>query len=121
MNREKRNGARPPTSAAPRPPAKEVQDQDTAWAEESLEIARELVRAGVPIRPAKRAMRGGKWDGTGGTGGTGYWLPDAWQETEASEAWLDHWRPGDALMLITGVVADGFDVDPRHGGDESVE
>jgi P4 family phage/plasmid primase-like protien len=98
--------------------------EDRAWTLESLEIARELILAGVPIRVAKRAIHKvgdtWEWNSTGGTGGCGYLRPQKWQETEANLAHLEVWEPGDALMLITGVVVDGFDCDPRHGGEASV-
>jgi len=73
----------------------------------ALEVARDLARAGVPIFLAPA-------DGAGG-----FRHPRDWQATEADPAELDRWRPGMAVCAVMGVVCDGVDVDPRHGGDAS--
>lgn len=45
--------------------------------------------------------------------------PTGWQHTRAGQVshnWIDRWRPGMALCMVTGVVFDVIDVDPRNGG-----
>lgn len=89
--------------------------------ERALEVARGLIRAGVPVFVAKPARdASGAWDPTGGTGGTGYVLPTAWQRTPADLSTLDDFEPGDALGMVCGHGVDVVDVDPRNGGDASL-
>lgn len=47
----------------------------------------------------------------------GFRLPRGWQNTEPDPSAVDRWKPGDALCLVTGVLVDVIDVDPRNGGD----
>jgi len=94
-----------------------------------LDVARNLIRAGVRIFAAKPATdAAGTWDSTGGTGQCGYWLPGNWQATHPTENWLDPsvigfenraWRPGWALCAVMGGPFDALDVDPRNGGEAS--
>lgn len=77
---------------------------------EALEHARALARDGVPIRRALPAPPGSKNE---------FLHPTGWQEdtsVAASLAAIDAWRTGDALCAVMGVVCDGIDTDPRHGG-----
>ena len=76
---------------------------------EPLEIARGLVRLGVPLFTA--ADRGGGR----------FWLPSEWQRTPVDETVVDRWRPGMALCAVTGVVFDVIDVDPRNDGFRSFQ
>lgn len=88
-------------------------------ASDPLAIARDLIAAGIPVFLARPA--GGRtWDPTSGTGGSGYWLPRGWQQTEPDPAVIGRWGPGMALAAVMGHVFDGIDVDPRHGGTESL-
>lgn len=97
-----------------------MSDLTTEQVAVALEVARELARAGVPVFVARPALdESGEWDPAGGHGGTGYVLPPAWERTSPDPATVDAWRPGDALGAVMGVVVDGADVDPRHGGDET--
>jgi len=61
--------------------------------EADLDVARRLIRAGVPVFAARPAIGpDGRWNPTGGTGGPngcGYWLPEAWQKTVPTDDWLD--------------------------------
>jgi len=92
-------------------------DEETTLA---LDVARGLGKAGAPIFLAEPALDAtGRWVPDGGHGKTGYFLPPRWQHTEADASILDDWRPGMAVCMVTGVVLDGVDVDPRHGGDQS--
>lgn len=100
---------------------------------EALQIARVLIKLGMPVFAAAPSLVDGVWDPSGGTGanrgrGLGYWLPRGWQMTTPDLGWLDPsapgfeqraWRPGWALCMVTGVGLDVLDVDPRHGGDDS--
>jgi hypothetical protein len=96
----------------------------------AIEVARALIRAGVPVFAARPAMRDGEWDPRGGTDYCGYWLPPEWQKTVPAEEWLDPaagptwrekaWRPGWALGAVMGHEVDGLDVDPRNGGTDSI-
>jgi len=72
----------------------------------ALEQARYLAENGAPIflaRPNKSEL--------------GYRLPDGWQHTEPDPSVVDLWKPGYALCLVTGVLVDAVDIDPRNGGD----
>jgi hypothetical protein len=84
-----------------------------------LDIARRLIKAGVPVFaappcPGQECGRAGHGDGR-----HEYDLPVGWQKTVASEVWLERWQPGWALAAVGGVRADFIDEDPRHGGDGS--
>jgi hypothetical protein len=77
---------------------------------EALQIAHSLADAGTPIFSA--------YPNHGDKGGE-FLLPDAWQRIKAGQAshnWINRWRPGMALCMVTGVVFDVLDVDPRNGG-----
>lgn len=74
-----------------------------------LEVAREMIRVGIPIFAAARNHGQG----------SEFHFPRAWQETRPNESVLDQWKPGMALCAVTGVVADVLDTDPRNGGDAS--
>jgi bifunctional DNA primase/polymerase-like protein len=79
---------------------------------EALQIARDLVDMGVPIFNAK--------PNHGSTGGE-FILPSAWQTYRPNQRQVDMWRPGDALCMVTGVVFDVLDVDPRNKGREAID
>jgi hypothetical protein len=94
----------------------------TATDRKALEIARQLVKAGMPVFRASPVLdAAGKWlpDANDGTRGivNGYHLPSAWQLTEPDPAVLDAYQHGDALGMVTGRGLDVADVDPRNGGD----
>lgn len=77
--------------------------------EQALDIARMLVKAGVPMflahpNPEKR---------------TGWDLPFGWETNEPDVSVVDAWRPGMALCAVTGHTFDLVDVDPRSGGSEA--
>lgn len=83
--------------------------------QKALEIARNLIKAGVPVFAAPPIP---------GSPGQ-YRLPAHWQKTIASETWLDEgnpmgWKPGWALGAVGGTACDFLDVDPRNGGAESL-
>lgn len=78
---------------------------------EALQIARDLIDLGVPIFSAK--------PNHGPTGGE-FILPSAWPTYRPNQRQVDMWRPGDALCMVTGVVFDVLDVDPRNGGGEAL-
>jgi hypothetical protein len=95
---------------------------------EALEVARDLIRAGVPVFSARPDVQDGVWRPAGGHGGCGYWLPPQWERTVPTERWLDAtvpgyegkaWRPGWALAAVMGHGLDLLDIDPRNGGDAS--
>lgn len=87
---------------------------------EALATARYLAECGVPLFIARRAVGAdGTWDTEQGV--SGYKLPSGWQHSKADPAVVDRWRAGDALCMVTGVVVDGLDVDPRAGGEASLE
>ena len=84
-------------------------DDITMQQEQALQIARLLVKAGVPLflahpNPAKRH---------------GFDLPFAWEQAEADPAIIEQWRPGMALCAVTGHTFDLIDIDPRSGGSET--
>ncbi|MGK5738895.1 AAA family ATPase [Micromonospora sp. URMC 103] len=75
----------------------------------ALDIARQLIRAGIPVfAAAPNSSRPGE-----------YHLPKGWEATRPDEALLDRWRPGWALAAVGGHAADFLDVDPRNGGEAS--
>lgn len=71
---------------------------------EPLEVARGLVRLGVPVFTAESR------------GGGRFYYPPAWERMVPDETVIDRWRPGMALCAVTGIVFDVIDVDPRNGG-----
>jgi hypothetical protein len=77
---------------------------------QALEVAHYLANLGVPIFTAHpNSSVPGE-----------FLYPTQWQHTKAgkpSHNWIDRWRPGMALCMVTGVVFDVIDVDPRNGGD----
>lgn len=73
---------------------------------QALDVARELVRSGVPVflgQPDDAEPLGFK-------------LPRGWQQSTPDPQVVDAWRPGWALCAVTGHVLDLVDVDPRSGG-----
>lgn len=73
---------------------------------QALDVARGLVRSGVPVFLA--------WPDASRP--EGYALPKAWQQSTADPQVVDAWRPGLALCAVTGQGLDLVDVDPRSGG-----
>lgn len=97
--------------------------QDDASIARALEIAGELIDAGVPVfaAPPCPAANGGTCGRDGhAAGGQEYDLPPKWQMTIASRTWLEKWKPGHALAAVGGRTADFLDEDPRNGGDASI-
>lgn len=77
--------------------------------EQALDIARMLVKAGVPMflaQPDPNSRNGWR-------------LPFGWETNEADVSVVDAWRPGFALCAVTGHTFDLVDVDPRSGGSEA--
>jgi hypothetical protein len=76
--------------------------------EQDLDIARHLVRLGVPVFLAGLAEDGSPR------------CPLGWQRTERGDLTpADCWEPGLALCAVMGHTFDVLDIDPRHGGAES--
>lgn len=71
---------------------------------QALETARELAKRGAPIFRA-RPGRDGEFR-----------LPLKWERTEPDPDVVDAWQPGEALAMVTGVLFDVVDCDPRNGG-----
>lgn len=72
----------------------------------ALDIARDLVKAGVPVfvaPPADNAI--------------GFKLPPKWETSTPTLDVVNRWRPGWALAAVCGHAVDVLDVDPRNGGD----
>jgi hypothetical protein len=74
---------------------------------EAIQIAHDLVDLGVPIFSAYADTLKGD-----------FLYPEDWQSKRPAHAAVERWRPGMALAMVTGVVHDVIDVDPRNGGDE---
>jgi hypothetical protein len=85
---------------------------------EALDIARQLINAGIPVFTAEPCPEGCRIHTKSGAGR--YHLPKHWEKTVPSGVWLERWRPGMALAALGGFVADFLDVDPRSGGDRSL-
>lgn len=78
------------------------------------EFLSELDMLGVPLFLLRNKTGGpikGKWA-----------APAGWQNRTAEQNAdvLDAWRPGRAVGMLTGHVLDTIDVDPRHGGSDSL-
>lgn len=73
---------------------------------QDLEVARGLVRAGVPIFLGRADP----------SRPTGYAEALGWQRSVPDESVVDAWVPGMALCAVMGHVLDLIDVDPRSGG-----
>jgi hypothetical protein len=85
----------------------------TTEQQDALKVAHHLADMGAPIFSAFRDSL---------TGDYVTMLPKNWQHTrpgQTSHNWIDRWRPGMALCMVTGVVFDVLDFDPRNGGDIS--
>ena len=81
----------------------------------ALDVARELIKRGAPVFVARPEVDpDGAWIPDAGVGG--YKLPKRWERTHPDPDVVDTWRPGDALCMVTGVVLDVVDIDPRNGG-----
>ena len=81
----------------------------TSEQQTALAHARYLADEGAPIFLAKPDS----------DNSTGFRLPPGWQQTEPDPSVVDRWEPGMALGLVTGVLVDVVDVDPRNGGDRA--
>jgi hypothetical protein len=77
--------------------------------EQALDIARMLVKAGMPMFIAHPDP----------TTRTGWRLPFGWETNEPDVSVVDAWRPGMLLCAVTGHTFDLVDVDPRSGGSEA--
>lgn len=78
---------------------------------QALDIARQLVYAGVPVFVAPPAP----------DTKIGFRLPEGWEHTLPHPSAINAWRPGWALCAIGGHACDFLDLDPRNGGVESSE
>lgn len=92
----------------------------TAEQERDLKIARGLIEAGIAIFAAPPCKGPHcKIDGHSGEKGQ-YDFPKNWQLTIPAIVNLERWRPGWALAMVGGRVADVLDVDTYNGGDISL-
>lgn len=84
---------------------------------EALQIAHELVDLGAAVFLATRNHS------VPLTASMPFHLPGGWQETKAGtgHGYIDRWRPGMALAMVTGIGYDVLDVDPRNGGREGAQ
>jgi hypothetical protein len=85
----------------------------------ALDVARALIKAGVPIflaHPATDQAR--QWIPDGGAGGCGYWIPPGWENTVPDESVIDLYTPGDGVGAVM-VTVNGLDCDVQKGGFES--
>lgn len=76
----------------------------------AIEIAHTLADMGAPIFAAHRNSLSGD-----------FLYPTEWQHTKpgvTSHNWIERWRPGMALCMVTGVLFDVLDIDPRNGGEQ---
>ena len=71
---------------------------------EAIQIAHDLIDMGVPIFSAPPHST------------AEFARPDAWQTFRPNHVQVERWRPGWCLAMVTGVVFDVLDVDPRNGG-----
>lgn len=73
----------------------------------ALDIARRLVKAGVPVFVAPPAA----------DSPLGFKLPPRWETSTPNLDVVNRWKPGWALAAVCGHALDVLDVDPRNGGD----
>lgn len=73
-----------------------------------LAAPRDYIEHGTPVFVAAPAETGE------------FKYPGGWQSLVPNVARLDPWQPGWAACAVTGVTFDVIDVDPRHGGHESL-
>lgn len=93
----------------------------TAEQERDLKIARNLIDAGIAIFAAPPCKGPHcKIDGHSGKIGQ-YDFPKNWQLTIPAVSNLERWRPGYALAMVGGRVADVLDADTYNGGDISLQ
>lgn len=93
---------------------------DTDQTAQALDIARDLIKSGVPIflaPPCPDTCRRAGHEGSAGTGGSGFDLPAGWENATPMVEAIDAWRPGWAMAAVCGHGIDVLDVDPRNGGD----
>ena len=92
-------------------PGEQLTDAETSRA---LEIARDLVRAGVPVFTAPPCP-GDTCTRTGHPNPKQpFDLPGGWQKTLPDASRVDEWRPGEALCALGGHTLDVLDTDPRN-------
>lgn len=86
----------------------------------ALDIARDLIKSGVPVflaPPCPDTCRRPGHENGKGTGGSGFDLPGGWENAVPTVEVVDRWQPGWALAAVCGHGIDVLDVDPRNGGD----
>lgn len=82
--------------------------------ETELALAREFIAQGVPVFVAKPVPRG--WNGR-----SEFFFPAGWPYLDPDESLLDEWKPGWAVCAVTGIKFDVMDIDPRNGGDTTLQ
>lgn len=98
--------------------------EDSASIAEALDVARDLIKSGVPIflaPPCPDTCRRPGHEGRAGTGGSGFDLPAGWENAVPMPEVVDNWRAGWAMAAVCGHGIDVLDVDPRNGGDVAAE
>lgn len=77
---------------------------------DALDFARQLAAGGVPIFVGypHKACRGRGCDDCA----KGYTVPPKWQQQPAKTRFVDAWKPGHALCMVTGCGRDVVDLDP---------
>lgn len=96
----------------------------TAEQAQALDIARQLVAAGVPLfvaAPCPADCNRRDHEPGRGHNGTGFHLPPGWQTSRPTPDVVNRWRPGWALCAVMGHALDLVDVDPRNGGDATAD
>ena len=90
----------------------------------ALDIARDLIKSGVPVflaPPCPDTCRRPGHEAGAGTGGSGFDLPAGWENAAPMVEVVDNWRPGWAMAAVCGHGIDVLDVDPRNGGDVAAD
>src|ERR1700750_1013800 len=83
----------------------------------ALEIARQMVEAGIPVFAAAPCPDGCKTKGH--TKRTEFHLPRDWEKINPSMMQLNRGKPGRALAAMGAHAAGFIDIDSHHGGDVS--
>lgn len=81
-----------------------------------LDVPRDFITHGTPVFVAAPHPADSK-----NAGKSEFRLPSAWPTIQPDQRRLAPWRPGWAVSAVTGVQFDVIDVDPRNGGDISLE